>query len=208
VSLDGLTWFSLIVTSYLIGGIPTAYLATRLLTGQDIRQLGDRNPGAANVFRNVSRRAGLVVGFTDVAKGAVAILLVRGIADSTPLEMIAGVAVLAGHNWPVHLGLRGGRGAATSVGVLMAMLPLLAVPVGAIALVVLFFTRKATAGIGVFLIAVPVLAWPLGYEYPKVIYSVALPVLVGVTHYFSIRGVATEEPPEPEQADERVLPQG
>ena len=89
MSSDGLTWFSLIVTSYLIGGIPTAYLATRLLTGQDIRQLGDRNPGAANVFRNVSPRAGLVVGAADVAKGAVAILLVRGIADSTSLEMVA-----------------------------------------------------------------------------------------------------------------------
>ena len=99
-------------------------------------------------------------------------------------------------------------GEATAVGVLMAMLPMLAVPIGAIALVLLYLTRKATVGIGVFLIAVPVLAWPLGYDYPKVIYSVALPVLVGVTHYFSIRGRAIEEPPEPEQADERVFPQG
>ena len=75
MSLDGLAWFSLIVTSYLIGGIPTAYVATRLLIGRDIRQLGDHNSGAANVYRNVSPRAGLTVGAIDILKGVAAILL-------------------------------------------------------------------------------------------------------------------------------------
>ena len=113
---DSLTWFCLVVASYLIGGIPTAYLATRLLTGGDIRHVGDRNPGAANVYRNVGPKAGVLVGAIDVIKGGLAVVLVRIVADSTPVEMIAGVAVLAGHNWPVHLGLRGGRGAATAIG--------------------------------------------------------------------------------------------
>ena len=206
MSWAGLTWFSLVVTSYLIGGIPTAYLATRLLTGRDIRRLGDRNPGAANVFRNVNPKAGLIVGFIDVAKGAAAILLVRGLVDSTALEMLAGVAVLAGHNWPVHLGLRGGRGAATAIGVLLAMLPVPAMPVGALTLVVLYATRKAMSALAFFLILVPVLAWPSGHPYPVVIYSVAIPVMVGVTHYFSVRGDAPGA--EPEQGDERALPQG
>ena len=64
-----LVWFGLITLSYFIGGISAAYLATRLLTGQDVRQLGDRNPGAANVFRNVNPKAGLLVGAVDVLKG-------------------------------------------------------------------------------------------------------------------------------------------
>ena len=210
MSWDGLTWFSLILLSYLIGGIPTAYIATRLLTGQDIRHLGDRNPGAANVFRNVNPKAGLLVGVVDLVKGAAVILLVRGLVDSTALEMLGGVAVLAGHNWPVHLGLRGGRGAATAIGVLLAMLPAVAIPIGAVALLVLFLKRKATIAIGCFLIAVPVSAWPIGYSYPVVIYSVAVPVLVGVTHYLSVRTLSSRSQIklEPEQSDERMLPQG
>ena len=208
MSWSGLTWFSLIVTSYLIGGIATAYLATRLLTGQDIRQIGDRNSGAANVFRNVSPKAGLIVGAVDIAKGAAAVLLVRGLVDSTPLAMAAGVAVLAGHNWPVHLGLRGGRGAATAIGVLMAMLPALGLPVGAFGLVVFCFTKKAMFALGTFLILVPILAWPIGYSFPVVLYSVAIPLTVGLTHYFSVRGTAPAANPEIEQGEERALPQG
>ena len=210
MSWDGLIWFSLVVTSYLIGGIPTAYIATRLLIGQDIRRLGDRNSGAANVFRNVGPKAGLLVGAVDILKGVAAILLVRGLVDSTALEMLAGVAVLAGHNWPVHLGLRGGRGAATAIGVLFAMLPVVAMPVGAIALVILFLKRKAIIAIAFILISVPILAWLFGYSYPIVIYSVAIPVLVGLTHYLSTWVLASQEmmEVEPEQSEERVLPEG
>ena len=213
MSWDGLTWFGLVVTSYLIGGIPTAYLTTRLLTGRDIHRLGDRNSGAANVFRNVGPKAGLIVGTIDIIKGAVAVLLAWVLVDSTALKMMAGVAVLAGHNWPVHLGLRGGRGAATAIGVLLAMLPVLAVPVGALTLVVLYLTRRAIKALGFFLIAVPVLAWPvgvlagpIGYSYPVAIYPAAIAVMVGLTHYVSVRALASGV--EPERGDERVLPQG
>ena len=59
---DGLAWLLVFLAAYLIGGIPTAYLAGRILMGRDIRDLGDRNVGAANVFRNVGPRAGLAVG--------------------------------------------------------------------------------------------------------------------------------------------------
>ena len=208
MSLDGLTWFSLILTSYLIGGIPTAYLVTRLLIGQDIRNLGDRNPGAANVFRNVSPKAGLAVGVVDILKGAVAVLLVRGLMDSTALEFTAGIAVLAGHNWPFHLRFRGGRGAATAIGVLLPTVPVIAIPVGAVSLVVLRVCKKATVALGVFLIAVPVLAWLAGYSYTVVSYAVAVPVLVGLTHYFNTRDPAPQDSLESDQADERALPQG
>ena len=208
MALDSLIWISLVVVSYLIGGIPTAYIATRLLTGADIRHLGDRNSGAANVYRNVGPKAGLLVGAIDIIKGAAVIVLVWSLVDSTHLGMIAGVAVLAGHNWPVHLGLRGGRGAATAIGVLLAMLPVLAIPVGAVALIVLYATKKAIIAIGVFLIAVPVLAWPVGYSYSVAIYAVAIPLLVGLTHYFSVKALAPAVNTESEQGDERALPQG
>lgn len=208
MSLDGLTWFSLIITSYLIGGIPSAYLVTRLVIGQDIRNLGDHNPGAANVFRNVSPRAGITVGVVDILKGALAVLLVRGLMDSTALEFMAGFAVLAGHNWPFHMGFRGGRGAATAIGVLLPTLPVIAIPVAAVTLVVLRLTKKATVALGVFLIAVPVLALVSGYSYALVSYAIAVPVLVGLTHYFDTRVLDPQGALDSDQSEERALPQG
>ncbi len=183
----GLTWAGMIVAAYLIGSVPTAILVTRLLKGQDIRQLGDQNPGAANVYRNVGPKAGLFVGAMDILKGAVAILVIRGVVDSTNLEIIAGVAVVAGHNWPVYLGWRGGRGAATAIGVMFAMLPVITLPLGALGLVVLHFSNRATYAIGFFLIATPVLAWPGGYSYPVIGYSVGLPLFVGFSHVLSTK---------------------
>ena len=187
------TWPGLVLISYFIGSLPTAYLATRLLKGQDIRQLGDRNVGAANVYRSVGPGAGLAVGIIDIAKGAVAVLLVKGLVDSTGLEMAAGVAALAGHNWPVQLGLRGGRGAATAVGVLLAALPALAIPLGLIALVVLYLTRSGIKSLGFFLITVPVAAGLIlwvgtnSYSYPITTYALAIPLMVGLSHYISVK---------------------
>jgi glycerol-3-phosphate acyltransferase PlsY len=208
-------WLSLVLTSYLIGGIPTSYVATRLRTGRDIRQIGDRNAGAANVYRNVSRKTGLAVGSVDVVKGVAAVVLVQGLVDSTSLEMAAGVAVVAGHNWPLVLGLRGGRGAATALGVLLAMLPALAIPVGMLTLVVLYLTRKATPALGFFLIAVPVLSWisavlswPADYSYPLATYSVGIPVMVGISHFLSTRKSVPGRPAQPADGDERALPGG
>ena len=151
---DGLAWLLVCLVAYLIGGIPTAYLAGRIFMGRDIRDLGDRNAGAANVFRNVGPRAGLAVGAIDIAKGGFAVALARVALDSDAAGMVSGALVVAGHNWPVFLRLRGGRGAATAVGVLLATLPLLALPLGITSLVVLWFTRKAILSLGFFLILV------------------------------------------------------
>ena len=92
----GLTWMGLALISYLLGGISTAYLVTRIATGQDIRKLGNRNAGANNVYRAVGARAGITVGIFDIAKGSLAILLARTVVDSTTAEMMAGIAVVAG----------------------------------------------------------------------------------------------------------------
>ena len=208
MSLDGLTGISLIFISYLIGGISSAFLVTRLVLGQDIRNLGDNNPGAANVFKNVSPKAGLTVGVFDILKGVLAVLLVRSVTDSITLELMAGVAVVAGHNWPIHLGFRGGRGAATSVGVLLITVPLVSIPVAAVSLIVLQFTKRATVALGVFLIAVPVLAFPVGYSYTMVSYVIAVPVLVGLTHYLNTKILGSQATLESDQAEERALPQG
>ena len=183
----GLTWTSLAFSAYLMGSIPTAYLVTRWFTGRDIRRLGDGNAGAANVSRTVGSRAGITVGVVDITKGAVAILLARGLFHSAAAEMMAGAAVIAGHNWPVHLGLRGGRGAATASGVLVVLLPLPAVPLGIFALLILYWTKSTIKAMSVFLIPIGFLAWLLGYSYSLMAYAVGMPVMVGLSHYFSLK---------------------
>ena len=180
-------WLGLGMMAYAIGGLPTAYLFARYALGRDIRGLGDRNSGAANVFREVGPRAGFACGAIDILKGAAAVLLVRLVVDDTGIEMLAGVGALAGHNWPVYLRFRGGRGAAVGVGVLIAMLPLITLPLGALALLALYHTRKAIAALAMFLVAVPILAWPAGYPPAVALYALAVPLLVGLSHVYSTR---------------------
>ena len=182
-----MTWAGLGILSYAIGSLPTAYLFTRYILGQDIRQMGDLNSGAANVFRNVAAKAGVAVGAIDIIKGGVVVVLAMVLVDDTYMEMMAGGAALAGHNFPVHLKFRGGRGAATAVGVLIASLPLIGLPIGAICLVVLYVTRKAIYHLAIFLIGLPVLAWPVEGSVALAIYAVAIPVAVGLSHFFTTR---------------------
>lgn len=182
-----MTWVWLGVLCYAIGSLPTAYLFTRYILGQDIRQIGDFNSGAANVFRNVGAKAGVAVGAIDIIKGALVIVLAMVLVDDTEMEMMAGAAALTGHNFPVHLRFRGGRGAATAVGILIASVPIIGLPVGAFCLVLLYFTHKAIYPLAVFLVAIPVLAWPVGYSVALAIYVVAIPIAVGLSHFFTTR---------------------
>ena len=182
-----MTWIWLGLVCYAIGSLPTAYLFTRYILGQDIRDIGDNNSGAANVFRNVGAKAGVTVGAIDIIKGSVVIVLAKVLVDDTGMEMMAGAAALAGHNFPVHLKFRGGRGAATAVGVLIASVPIVGLPVGAFCLVLLYFTHKAIYPLAVFLVAIPALTWPAGYSVSLAIYAVAMPMAVGLSHFFTTR---------------------
>ena len=182
-----MTWVWLGVLCYAIGSLPTAYLFTRYILGQDIRQIGDFNSGAANVFRNVDAKAGVAVGAIDIIKGALVIVLAMVLVDDTGMEMMAGAVALAGHNFPVYLRFRGGRGAATAVGILIASVPIIGLPIGAFCLVLLYFTHKATYPLAVFLVAIPVLTWPAGYSVALAIYVVAIAIAVGLSHFFTTR---------------------
>ncbi|MFO7918839.1 MAG: glycerol-3-phosphate acyltransferase [Anaerolineae bacterium] len=151
----------IVVVCYLIGSIPFAYLFTVLVTGQDIRKLGNRNAGAANVFRAVSKPAGAAVSVLDIGKGAVAVLLVQevGLAGWWPLA--GGLAAVLGHNFPLWLGFRGGRGLGASIGALLALMPLeTAIVLPVLGVVFLVLTGSAIMGAIVsFLLLIGLGAW-------------------------------------------------
>src|SRR3972149_7228065 len=106
-----------LISAYLLGSIPTAFLVTRWLTKKDIRQLGSGNVGAHNVFLYAGKAAGVTVGILDIAKGALAVIIASELF-SAPLGFVlgAGLAVVLGHMWPVFLRFTGGKGLTTSLG--------------------------------------------------------------------------------------------
>jgi acyl phosphate:glycerol-3-phosphate acyltransferase len=129
-----------VVIAYLLGSMPTGYLAGRLLQGIDIREHGSGSTGATNVLRTLGKGPALVVLVVDVLKGAAAIAAARwlypwlstllsGTSAATPETQIwlpwavclAGLAVLLGHGRSIWLGFSGGKSAATGLGVLLAM---------------------------------------------------------------------------------------
>ena len=182
-----MSWIASLVVAYLVGSIPSAYVAGRLAAGRDIRKEGDRNPGAGNAYRIISPRVGLAVGAVDVAKGVVAVVIARVATDSMGAGMAAGVVAVAGHNWPIFAQLRGGRGAATTVGVYLALMPMIAIPLSLVSVALLPFFRNVTLTLGMIMIPMPLLVWVTGAPTPLVVFSVALPILSGARHYYTTR---------------------
>ena len=112
-----------LITAYLIGSIPTAFIFGKIYRGIDIRQYGSGNIGATNVFRVLGKVPGIIVLVVDVAKGVVATALVADIfgLDRIILYVLLGLAVVSGHNWTIFLQFKGGKGMATSLGVLIGL---------------------------------------------------------------------------------------
>ena len=118
-------FFSLIL-GYLLGSIPSGWLAGRWLKGIDLRELGSGSTGATNVLRQVGKGPALVVFFIDVGKGAAAVLIARALGLGDWIQVLAGLTALAGHIWPIWLGFKGGKAVATGLGLFLG----LAWPVG------------------------------------------------------------------------------
>ena len=176
--------------AYLAGSFSSAYALTRLVKGADIRELGSGNAGTVNVYREVGAWAGLSVLGIDALKGAAVILAVSAL-DLDDYAMFAGaMAVVIGHNFPVFLGLRGGKGVAPIFGLSLAVLPLLTVVSLALSLVSGFATRNVVFGISVGFVAINVLTITTGQGAVQVMLCLTLSALVVATHFaLSFRAV-------------------
>jgi glycerol-3-phosphate acyltransferase PlsY len=114
-----------LVASYLLGAIPTSYLAGRLFRGIDLREHGSRNLGATNVYRIMGWGFAIPVGMFDMAKGAGPVLLLAPAVNSAEwFALLCGVSAVVGHVFSVFVGFRGGKGVATSAGVVLGLAPM------------------------------------------------------------------------------------
>ncbi len=159
-----------IVAAYLLGAIPIGLLLSRM-KGVDIRTVGSGNIGATNVFRSVSKPLGILTFVGDAVKGFVPAYFfpilgkwITGMVQGPEIGLLCGVAAIAGHNWPVYLKFKGGKGIATSAGVLLGIAPQ-AVAWGLLSWFVLLLATRyvSVASIGAAIV-VPVVSWSLYSE--------------------------------------------
>lgn len=140
------------VFSYLLGSIPFGIIITKLWKGIDIREHGSKNPGATNVYRVVGPVPALIVLILDIGKGLVATLWLGRISIGQPflnpvsLMILAGIAVILGHVFPVFVGFKGGKGVATGLGVLLSLAPLETALALLLFLIIVALTRYVSLG--------------------------------------------------------------
>ena len=134
------------LSAYALGSIPSAYIAGRLARGIDIRTVGSLNAGALNTFHQAGPAAAIAVLVADTLKGSLAVLLAVALSGSAWACLFGAVGVVAGHNWPVFLGFRGGKGVATALGVSLVVLPWLTVTAVVPAVLVIVLTRNVVIG--------------------------------------------------------------
>lgn len=178
---------SLILVAYLLGSFPSAYIAGRWLKGVDIRQVGDRNMGAMNAYRELGPWAGALVLLADVAKGGTVVLLARWAGAPLWVLFLCGAVAVVGHGWPIFLGFRGGVGAATALGVLLLLLPREMLVLFAAAIFPFFTTFDSNLSLAIIFSPLWALAWWFGEAGSLIAFSIALPVLVGLKHILWVR---------------------
>lgn len=127
----------LVVAGYLLGSIPVAWLVTKLASGQDIRRMGSGNEGVMNTALSVHRWAGLLVFVAELGKGALAVLLARGLEGSEPTVGLTALAAIVGTRYPIWLRGQGGRGNTAA----LAALALISAPTLVITVAIYLFAR-------------------------------------------------------------------
>jgi glycerol-3-phosphate acyltransferase PlsY len=131
----------LVVIGYVLGSLPTALLIVRGLTGEDVRSKGSGNVGATNALRAAGWKAGVAVTLIDVAKGALAVVLMLYYNPESTWVSAAMLAVVVGHCYPVWLKFRGGKGVAAGFGAFLVLAPLSALAALAVWFLVLAISR-------------------------------------------------------------------
>lgn len=132
--------------AYLLGSISTGTLTARALNKPDLRTVGSKSTGATNALRTMGLKGGAVTFFGDVLKAVVAVLLGGLITGSLEGKLLAGLFVILGHNWPCFFGFKGGKGVASSVGVMLITFPIPALVCYVLTIALIYVTRYVSLG--------------------------------------------------------------
>ncbi len=184
-----------ILLSYLIGSIPSGFLLTKYVMKTDVRKYGSGNIGATNVARVMGLKSGVLVAVFDILKGFIGVLigqLIIGDAASVYILLVA-VAAIAGHDWSIFMGFSGGKGVATTFGVILKLYPLAFLAYALIWLVLVMTTRYVSLGSIIGSISLPFVIYFNGFPTAHIIFGALLSLFVMYTHRANIKRLLNGE---------------
>lgn len=185
------------IIAYLIGSVSFGVIFTKKMAGFDVREKGSKGAGATNVLRNAGKKVAALTLICDILKGVVAMLiaLLLGVIvkelDSALLVQVSAIAVVIGHTFPIFFGFKGGKGVATSLGILLLINWQIGLICLVFALVIMALTRMVSAGSVLAAILFPVLTLFIGQEHFIVsgnyfVFSVIMALIVAFNHRTNI----------------------
>lgn len=178
---------SLALGAYVVGSVPTAYILVRWMKEEDIRDVGSRNVGALNAYNRTGAWAGLLVLLVDTAKGVLAVAAPRLLGVDPWVLFITSPLVVVGHNWPVFLNFRGGKGAAAIFGISLVIVPWLTIITAGRSILVMLLLRNVVLGAALGFILLNTLLWVTGQGAEQVGLCLLLTLLVTGTYVLNVR---------------------
>ena len=193
------------IIAYLIGSINFSVLISKKMAGFDVREKGSGNAGTTNMLRSVGKKAAAITLICDILKGVISIviaIIVGNIAKKLDRELllqIAGIAVVLGHTFPIFFGFKGGKGVATSLGVLLISNWQIGLICLVFAVVLMALTRMVSLGSCAAAVLFPVLTLFINQHYTVLtdgksgrvyfVYSVILAIIVLYNHRSNIKRI-------------------
>ena len=173
--------------AYVLGSIPFAFIIGYLKKNVDIRRLGTGNVGTMNIAREIGLFSGIIVLLLDMAKGCLAIFIAKWLGVSMLWIFAVGFAAILGHSWSLFLKFSGGRGVATTLGVLLALTPVEFGIVFIVILTIFLLTRNSGLSVGVGLVILPLVLWAFGKEESLILYSLTIAIFLGLRNILAIK---------------------
>lgn len=175
-----------VIISYLVGSISFAHIICNRFYSIDIKQYGSGNPGSTNVLRALGKKPAMIVFAADILKGLLMVLLGRAFGGQN-LALLAAIAVVIGHDWSIFLNFKGGKGIATSFGVIIALYPKISLILLIMGSFVIFISRYVSFGSIMAAIIFPMLLILFKYPINHVMTGLILSVIAIYRHKDNIK---------------------
>ncbi|WP_419873766.1 glycerol-3-phosphate 1-O-acyltransferase PlsY [Candidatus Pristimantibacillus sp. PTI5] len=175
-----------VALSYLLGSVSFSIVIAKWVKGIDIRQHGSGNAGATNTLRVLGKGPGLLVFVLDIAKGVAAVWIGHALGENDWIPVLCGLAAIVGHNWPIWFRFKGGKGIATTVGVIATLAFIPALCAGVVAIATIALTRYVSLGSLLFAALTPLFISIFYFSVPLLCASLLICIFAFVRHRTNI----------------------
>ena len=188
--------FLIIIMSYLLGSIPFGYITTKLIKKEDVRNFGSGNIGATNVSRVLGAKYGVLVALLDIFKGFTAVWLAQLLLSSAMgsyIPLLAGLFAILGHDYTIFLNFSGGKGVATTLGVILKLFPLILISATLIWIIIVYIKRYVSLASILSASSIPILAFIFDKSNISILFTGFMALLIIFTHRSNIKRLLNGE---------------